>query len=133
MYLYKKRYGEKDSQINFDLFHNQNGGSVQMVPIDGKLYLKIINTTGQHDKLYAVWYEGIYHTEAYHQGYFYATKYPLVLNPGDSILEDLAIPTEERDYVYWDFHDISTAFRSATHVDSFYVGKGDTVRYMLKY
>jgi hypothetical protein len=120
------------STIDLKILPNKNDYNVKMIPSDGKLNLKLSNETGQHDSLYIRMYHTLYHPN-YHTPYQGSFHYPEILKKGESVIQESKSSTEEKIYIYWDFHDISSSVKNATYIDSFYINKNDSIKYEIKY
>jgi hypothetical protein len=103
-----------------------------MCPSDGKLNLKITNETGLHDSIFMLTRNALWNPN-FHGEYLIFTSYPTILKKGEAKIVNLNVPTEESVYIYWDLLNIDKAPKNAMQVDSFYLQKGDSVSFEIKY
>ncbi|MEZ4941994.1 MAG: hypothetical protein R3D58_14040 [Saprospiraceae bacterium] len=90
---------------------------VRMAPLDGLLYLTIINATGTHDSIYAEVFNKCQYRQYLHGGVTRVTPYPLTLQPGESFNQAISTCVQDSSALRWKFSKNDPWFQ----IDSFWV------------
>jgi len=112
-----------------------NEVEINLIPRDGFLRLKIENTTGLHDTLYAAVHSQTIATESGQNIYYngeVVKEYPLLLGQGEVYTQIFDLVSPEIVQIMWGFN-TPTYQTPYTFRDSIMVVPNDTVTYILSY